>query len=561
MTRHFTRTLVPALCAFSLSLAACGASDDPSVYEDNNTYDGNTGEQSSYDEQYSANNTVAPGRNGNNVASNNQTTAGAPYQNNQTTPANNVYDAAPPEEPEAMEDPSYQDGETYEEVVENDFIDTASEDTSTFSIDVDNASYTLMRRDINRGVLPVRAGVRPEEYINFFDYAYPEPVEEQAFSINLEVAPSEFGQDKHLVRIGVKGKEVSPATMKHNNIVFLIDVSGSMQGAHKLSLVKQSLTSLLDNLRPDDTVGIVVYAGRDAVVLESTAVASRERIQSAIDNLKSGGSTNAEAGIVAAYDMAERHKVEGANNRVIILTDGDFNVGKRGQELIDYIASQRERHLSITCMGYGLGNYNDYHMENIAKEGNGNYYYVDTLEEADRVFGTDLPSTLEVIAADVKIQVAFNGEAVTRYRLAGYDNRVLNNEDFENDSVDAGEIGPGHNVTAYYEIELAPDALDEALLAEVRVRHKSQYGEASTEFSRGIKMNQIQASFSDASSDFQFAAAVLEFAEILRGSKHSDGARFVDVLDILTANSSESQPKRTEFISLVERAKDLWPAE
>lgn len=550
MTRHFNRTIVPTLCALSL-LLACGA-EDPAI-SDNNTFShldvrdddssNNTSEQ-----QAPQNNTSS----GNNLATNNQAS-------NSTTPGENLGAAEEPA-PVDPEDPSYQDGETYAEVVENDFIDTTQENTSTFSIDVDNASYTLMRRDITRGNLPAPAGVRPEEYINFFDYAYPEPLEEQAFSINLEVAPSEFGQDKHLVRIGVKGKDVGVDAMKHNNVVFLIDVSGSMQSALKLSLVKASLTELLDNLRPDDTVGIVVYAGRDAVLLESTAVSNRQQIQSAIDSLSAGGSTNGEAGIVTAYEMAERHKVEGANNRVIILTDGDFNVGKTGSALIDYIATQRERHISITCMGYGLGNFNDYHMENIAKEGNGNYYYVDTIAEAERVFGTDLPSTLEVIAADVKIQVEFNDAAVTRYRLMGYDNRVLNNEDFENDAVDAGEIGPGHTVTAYYELELAPDAAAEALLAEVRVRHKSQYGVASTEFSRGIKMNQIQASFGAASSDFQFAAAVLEYAEILRGSKHSDGARFDDILTILGNHSDDSQPKRTELISLVEGARMLWPS-
>ncbi len=559
MTRHFNRTLVPSLCALSASLflVACGA-DDPAVDDENNAFSsieedqyGDGSPNNTSMQESPRNNTATNNISANNVASNNTSP-------NNTTAINN--DGAPPEPEPAEEDPSYQDGETYAEVIENDFIDAATENTSTFSIDVDNASYTLMRRDITRGKLPAPAGVRPEEYINFFDYAYPEPVEDQAFSINLEVAPSEFGEDKHLVRIGVKGKDVSPETMKHNNLVFLIDVSGSMQSNSKLSLVKASLAELLDNLRPDDTVGIVVYAGRDAVLLESTEISNRQQIQAAIDSLSAGGSTNGEAGIVTAYEMAERHKVEGANNRVIILTDGDFNVGKTGSALIDYIATQRERHISITCMGYGLGNFNDYHMENIAKEGNGNYYYVDTIAEAERVFGTDLPSTLEVIAADVKIQVEFNNEAVTRYRLMGYDNRVLNNEDFENDAVDAGEIGPGHTVTAYYELELTPDAAAEALLAEVRVRHKSQYGEASTEFSRGIKMNQIQTSFDAASSDFQFAAAVLEYAEVLRGSKHSDGARFDDILTILGNHSDASQPKRSELISLVEGARMLWPS-
>ena len=541
-------TCVLSMLAAALCLTACG--EDESVTSDyNNTYA--SGEQSTGSP--SSNNQVV-----NNVHMGGQQAPGAnATSGNFATPS-----PAPPADAVNAQTASDDDrgGEMYAEVEENDFIDSATEATSTFSVDVDNASYTLMRRDVRNGLLPRPESVRPEEYVNYFDYAYPEPSEDKAFSINMEVAPSEFGEQLHLLRIGVKGKAVAPETMKHNNLVFLIDVSGSMQSSFKLGLVKESLSTLMDHLRPDDTVGIVVYAGRDGIVLESTPASQREDIEGAIQALSSGGSTNAEAGIVAAYEMAERHKVEGANNRVIILTDGDFNVGKRGQELIDYIGEQRERHISITCMGYGLGNYNDYHMENIAKEGNGNYYYVDAIEEAERVFGTDLPSTLEVIAADVKLQVAFNADAVTRYRLIGYDNRVLDNDDFRDDSVDAGEIGPGHTVTAYYELELSQGAAAEALLAEVRVRHKSQYGEASTELARALKMNQIHPSFAQSSGDFQFAAAVLEYAEILRGSKHSQGARFADVLAITQAQSSASTPKRQEFNELATQAQSRWPA-
>ena len=520
--------------------AACGADESSDGLGVDESYEraGPSGEQSSDNAQESTGNNGAP----------------AP----QPSPGRaGDYDYGAPAEPR---DPGpggeYQDGETYDETPENDFIEAAAEDTSTFSIDVDAASYTLMRRDIRNGQLPAPESVRPEEFINYFDYGYPQP-EEDAFSINMEVAPSRFGQDLHLMRIGVQGRDVGVESMKPNNLVFLIDVSGSMQSERKLGLVKKSLSTLLEHLRPSDRVGIVVYAGADGVVLDSTLVSDRAQIEQAIEDLRAGGSTNAEAGIVSAYQMAEAHKVEGGNNRVIILTDGDFNVGKRGEDLIEYIGEQRDRHISITCMGYGLGNYNDYHMENIAKEGNGNYFYVDSLEEAERVFGTNLPSTLEVIASDVKIQVEFNAEAVTRYRLVGYANRVLDNEDFRDDTKDAGEIGPGHSVTAYYELELAQGAAEQASLAEVRVRHKSQYGEASTESSQTIKMSSAQETFEAASGGFQFGAAVAEYAEILRQSKHSEGTDFAGVRAILEAHGANEQPDRQELLELVTQAEQL----
>ena len=331
-------------------------------------------------------------------------------------------------------------GERYDEVVENDYIDASEEATSTFSIDVDTASYTLMRRDVEEGRLPAKEGVRPEEYINYFDYPYAQPEGEDPFSIHLEVAPSRFGEGKHLMRVGLQGKALTVEDLKPTNLVFLIDVSGSMQSEQKLPLVKRSLYTLIDHLRPSDTIGIVVYAGEDRVVLTPTEVRDESKIKQAIESLSSGGSTNADAGIVRAYQLAEQARIEGGNNRVVILTDGDFNVGRRGEELIDLIEQYRDKEISLTCMGYGRGNYNDYHMENLSNKGNGNYFYVDSLQEAERVFGSELAGTLEVIAADVKIQVEFNQEAVKSYRLVGYENRVLDNEDFDDDAKDAGEI-------------------------------------------------------------------------------------------------------------------------
>ena len=449
-------------------------------------------------------------------------------------------------------------GEVYDEVGENDFIDASEENTSTFSIDVDTASYTVMRRDVNASSLPAPDSVRPEEYINYFDYDYPQPVDEHPFSVNMEVAPSKFGEGMHLMRIGVQGKDIALADLKPTNIVFLVDVSGSMNSREKLPLVEKSIETLVANLRPDDTISIVTYAGADRIILEPTEVKRERKIRRAIRKLDRslGGSTNAEAGIVAAYKMAESAKKPGGNNRVIILTDGDFNVGKTGDALFDVIEEYREKEISLTCMGYGLGNYNDYHMENLSNKGNGNYFYVDSIEEAERVFGTELASTLEVIAADVKIQVEFNQDAVAKYRLVGYENRVLDNEDFDDDTVDAGEIGPGHTVTAYYELELSEGVQDESLLSTVRLRYKSQYGAESNLIERAIKLSQTSMTFEDASDGFRFGAAVAEFAEILRDSMHVDDADLGLVQEVASDASSGSD-KEVEFIGLVEKAKAM----
>lgn len=523
MRPQLTTALRALMIAALLTTTACAGNDDGSSLHSTGAQNRSSGEQSN------VNNVYYPG---------------ADTDGGFTSP--------PPAD-------DYQLGETFEDVPENDFIDAQTENTSTFSIDVDNASYTITRRDLLNRRLPNEAGVRPEEFINYFDYDYLEPTD-HPFSINLEAAPSKFGAGKQLLRIGIKGKDIAVADLKPTNLVFLIDVSGSMQSTQKLGLVKESLRALLENLRPTDTVGIVIYAGAQGIALEPTPVSQKSLILSKIDDLRSGGGTNAEAGIVAAYKMAEQAKIEGGNNRVIILTDGDFNVGRTGQGLIDLIAEYREKHISLTCMGYGLGNYNDYHMENLAKEGNGNYFYVDSLEEAERVFGDELPGTLEVIASDVKIQVEFDTAAVKSYRLVGYDNRVLNNEDFRDDTKDAGEIGPGHTVTAFYELELTDTAAPTDVLSEVRVRYKDQYGVASQEFTRFVKVANIKASFDEASRDFRWGAAVTEFAEILRHSKHVDTPDLQAVEDTARAARPEISAKADELLKLVGIAKELWGA-
>jgi len=467
---------------------------------------------------------------------------------------------APP--PDAGEDTS---GETYEDWAENDFENTADDALATFSVDVDTASYTIMRRDVLLGRLPQQASVRVEEYLNFFDYGYEAPTPDAAepFAIHLESAPSMFGDGLEMLRIGIQGMEVPAHERDPANLVFLIDVSGSMSSTNKLDLVKFSLQTLVKSLGPDDTLGIVVYAGRDAVLLEPTAVRNRAAIYEAIEGLSAGGGTAGEAGIRRAYSMAESAFRDDGINRVVLCTDGDFNVGLTGDSLLALIEDYRERDINITTLGFGMGNYNDHQMEQIADRGNGNYAYIDSRNEALRALGTHLVGTLQVIAKDVKIQVEFNAEVVERYRLVGYDNRVLEDWEFVDDTVDAAEIGAGHDVTAFLELDLVDDlafgaGAEDLQLAEVRVRYKEPGGDVSTEVIRTFTVGEMGADLDEASDSLRFAMAVAEFAEILRDSRHSEGARFDDVLELATGGASDEQPDMFEFIELVETARDLW---
>jgi Ca-activated chloride channel family protein len=467
---------------------------------------------------------------------------GPPSQNRQ----------APPEEQDR------QDGNNYDETAVTPFHSTDEKSTSTFSIDVDNGSYTLMRQAVQDGTLPKPAGVRAEEYINFFQYDYPEPQGEHPFSVTTEVGPSRFGPEEgKLMRIGLNGKSIAPGQLDPMNLVFLIDVSGSMGSPNKLPLVKSSLRTLLDHLRPQDSVGIVVYAGSDGVVLEPTPGDQTQKIESAIDNLQSGGSTNGEAGIVRAYEMAENARKQDGINRVLIATDGNFNVGRTGEDLVDYVSGYRDKHISLTMLGYGNGNYNDALVEKLTHEANGNYFFVDGQKEADRIFGPALASTLEVIASDVKIQVEFDQETVEKYRLIGYDNRALDNEDFADDSKDAGEIGPGHTVTAFYEFVPTEQVAPQGEVAEVRLRYKDEYGEQSKLLKRQVESQGLTAPLEQKSKDFRFGAAVAEYAEILRESRYSEGARFDDVKS-MAQSATKDRDRRREFVDLVDQASGMW---
>ncbi len=445
---------------------------------------------------------------------------------------------------------------------ENEFIETGEENTSSFSIDVNTASYTIMRRDLTSSRLPNPDSVRTEEYINFFRFDYPNP-QEDPFSVNMEVAPSYFGGDEesdlHLLRIGVRGKDVSIEEMKPTNLVFLVDISGSMNRETRLPLAKEAMHEMLDHLRPTDTIAMQTYASGSDTVLQPTPVSSRGQIESAIDSLVAQGATHAEGGIIQAYNLAEQGFIEGGNNRVVILTDGDFNVGKTGDDLVELVKSYRDREISLTSVGFGHGGYNDATMERLARDGNGNYFYIDTIEEARRIFGRDLPSTIEVIAQDVRIQVEFDDDAVKRYRLVGYEKRVMENEEFDDESTNAGEIGPGHTVTAFYELELHEDAGDESdFLAEVRVRHREQYGEDTKLQTSLIKLSQAHDEFADASDGFRFAAAVAEFAGVLRGSQYVNGARFDEIKSIADGARYQGYSEQEEFLDLVDMADALW---
>lgn len=453
-------------------------------------------------------------------------------------------------------------GETYADTRENGLMDTRQDAMSTFSLDVDTASYTLARSDLTAGRLPRPEGVRVEEWINFFRYDDPAPTGGGApFAVRVESAPSYFGQGRHLLRVAVRAQEIPAAQRPAANLVFLVDVSGSMGEANKLPLVQHALSQLVNSLRPDDTIGIVVYAGRQATLLMPTAVSHRGEVLAAIESLTSGGSTNGEGGIRAAYDLAAQHFRRGGINRVVLCTDGDFNVGLTGDSLIHLIEQYRERDITLTTLGFGRGNYNDRDMERLADHGNGNYAYVDNRNEALRVLARDLSGTLQVVAKDVKVQVEFDPAVVSHFRLIGYDNRVLRHRDFEDDTVDAAEIGSGQFVTALLEYELQPGVdpqQDPRALAEVRVRYKQPTGRRSQLLRQTFHLNEGHAQFGQGSDAFRFCAAVAEFAEIMRHSSHSEGARFEDVRRVVSRTHFGQTPDGRELSALLTRAQSIW---
>jgi Ca-activated chloride channel homolog len=463
--------------------------------------------------------------------------------------------------------------EGYSAIEENPFLRPASNPLSTFSIDVDTASYSNIRRMIAEGTKPPKDAVRLEEFINYFPYNYSQPQGDQPFSVNTGVTAAPWNPQHKLVRIGLQGKQL--ATPPPSNLVFLLDVSGSMDAPNKLPLLKQSVCLLVQQLSAQDQVSIVVYAGNAGLVLPPTSGDQKQKIMAAIDQIEAGGSTAGGEGIELAYKQAQTAFLKGGNNRVILATDGDFNVGPSSDgELVRMIEQKRDRGIFLTVLGFGTGNYKDSKMEQLADKGNGNYAYIDTLGEAKKVLGEDLRGTLFTIAKDVKIQVEFNPAKVQAYRLIGYENRALRDQDFNDDRKDAGEIGAGHRVTALYEIvptgvndlkiptidplkyqkvdpkvAIAPTPSGSNELMQVKLRYKAPDGDTSKLITQPI-VDQV----STADPDTQFAASVALFGMILRDSEYKGKAGIPDVLRLATAGQGDDRNGyRSEFMRIVKQ--------
>lgn len=458
--------------------------------------------------------------------------------------------------------------EAYEPIVENAFLTPLEQSLSTFSIDVDTASYANMRRFIQQGQLPPANAVRIEELVNYFRYDYPEPADGSPFSVNIDVATCPWNPQNKLARVGLKAKTIAEDKRPATNLVFLIDVSGSMAAENKLPLVKQALSVLVSKMGEDDQIAIVTYAGEAGLKLNSTSGSQRAVIQKAIDSLQSGGSTNGAAGINIAYDTAIQSFIKGGANRVILCTDGDFNVGVSDDNtLVEMIQEKAASGVFLSVFGFGMGNLKDAKLEKLADKGNGNYGYIDGLGEARKVFGEQLSGTLVTVAKDVKLQLEFNNSTVGAYRLIGYENRVLAAKDFDDDTKDAGEIGAGHTVTALYEI--VPKAawltqqtsdtnyaepksdVNDGRLFTVKLRHKLPDAETS-EKSQDYAAMDSDTQLSDSNVDFRFAAAVASFGMQIRESKFRGNWTLQNVLSMADASlSTDRNGERTEFTDLV----------
>ena len=441
-------------------------------------------------------------------------------------------------------------GDQFTEYGVNPMENTATDALSTFSIDVDNASYTLSRRKLRDGYLPPISAVRVEEFVNYFGYDYPPPSSDP-FRVDFEASPSPFTAGRHLVRVGVQGKRVG-LDRKPVHLTFLVDTSGSMNSSDKLELVKRTLEMLTNELEDGDTVAIAAYAGSAGVILEPTPISQRDNIIASLRMMTSGGSTAMGAGIQLAYNLAEQQRTEGSVNRVIIASDGDANVGQTNHgTLSEGIKEYARNGITLTTLGFGQGNYRDTMMERLANDGDGNYYYIDSMAESRRLFVDNLASTMEVIAKDVKIQVEWNKDAVSAYRLIGYENRDIADQDFRNDAVDAGEIGSGHQVTALYEI-VAPHGVS-ANMATVRVRNKAPGPEApAVERAFTLNGSHFRPSFGETSDDFRIAVSAATFAEHLRQSPFVAEIPLEEVRRMAAGAKRPDFPEDAELIELID---------
>ncbi|MDT8431015.1 MAG: von Willebrand factor type A domain-containing protein [Bacteroidales bacterium] len=506
--------------------------------------------------------------------------------------------------------------ESYSTIHENGFKDVLHNPLSTFSIDVDRASYSNIRRFINMGQQPPIDAVRIEEMINYFSYDYPEPDGEHPFSVTTELSTCPWNTSHQLLHVGLQGKHIDKDNLPPSNLVFLVDVSGSMNAPNKLPLLKSAFRLLVNELRPQDRVAMVVYAGAAGTVLESTPGSQKTMILEAMDKLQAGGSTAGGAGLKLAYKTAEEHFMEDGNNRIILATDGDFNIGQSSDaEMERLIEQKREKGIFITVLGFGMGNYKDSKMETIADKGNGNYAYIDNVQEANKVLVSEFGGTLFTIAKDVKFQIEFNPARVKGYRLVGYENRLLNDEDFNDDTKDAGEMGAGHTVTALYElipagaegevVNIDPlkyqsnrgaqgvrvnsedqgdrnrdrsDRTDDARtysnsdrrgntrdqyadeLMTIKLRYKQPDGATSTKVEIPVK-GKLEK-FENTSDDFRFATAVAEYGMILRGSDYLEQGSIAEVLEMARgARGDDNEGYRGEFIKIVRTTESLLAAQ
>jgi Ca-activated chloride channel family protein len=448
-------------------------------------------------------------------------------------------------------------GEGYAPIVENKFMLTKRETFSTFSIDVDKASYSNMRRFINQNQLPPADAIRTEELINYFHYNYPSPQGEHPFSVHTELGPCPWQEDHRLLHIGIKGAESDATSAPPANLVFLIDVSGSMDSPNKLPLVKEALAILVDQLRPQDRVAIVTYAGNFQVALEPCPGDRKDKIKNTLVSLGAGGGTAGGTALESAYQLAAQHFNPDGSNRVILATDGDFNIGiSSPQELEKFISAKRKTGIYLSVLGFGMGNYKDDRLETLANKGNGNYAYIDNIEEAERLFITEMTGTLYTIAKDVKLQIEFDEQTVASYRLIGYENRRLNKRDFEDDTKDAGELGAGHTVTALYQIELK-EKDTKGNLATVHLRYKHPKEDQSNYLKHHTTYTHAYV-LSDMSENFRFSAAVAAFSLCLRDSKYKAQSSFDLALKLAnSARQDDLEGLRAEFVSLVEKTATL----
>lgn len=471
--------------------------------------------------------------------------------------------------------------EEYDIIKENSFLSATQKPLSTFSIDVDAAAYSNLRRFINNNRLPPKDAIRVEEMINYFDYDYPAPTTQHPFTVVSEIADCPWAPTHKLLHIGMQAKQIPASNLPPSNLVFLIDVSGSMSAQNKLPLLKSAFKLLVDQLRPNDKVAIVVYAGAAGLVLPPTSGSDKQKIKDAFEKLQAGGSTAGGAGIKLAYKTAAENFVQQGNNRIILATDGDFNVGASSDaDMVRMIEKERESGVFLTVLGFGMGNYKDSKMQQLANKGNGNHAYIDNIDEAKKVLVNEFGATMYAVAKDVKFQLEFNPAKVQGYRLIGYENRLLNNEDFNDDKKDAGELGAGHTVTALYEIipagietdwltkvdslkyqdqkSVATQHAEE--LCQVKLRYKRPEGKKSQLIEQAVT---AQASPLSASSDnFRWSAAVASFGMLLRDSAFKGNTNFEQIKYLAkSAKGKDMNGYRQEFIQLVEKAQSLKTSE